>query len=89
MGVDDGVDAAAALVLDPAKDHVLLPRQIQQKPVFRGRAEDDDVADLDENGEKTETTHKELRGIQYSKLVPVLLKEVQKLRAELNQMKVN
>ena len=49
----------------------------------------DDVADLDENGEKTETTHKELRGIQYSKLIPVLLKEVQKLRAELNQMKVN
>lgn len=49
----------------------------------------DDVADLDENGEKTETTHKELRGIQYSKLVPVLLKEVQKLRAELNQMKAN
>lgn len=49
----------------------------------------DDVADLDANGEKTETTHKELRGIQYSKLVPVLLKEVQKLRAELNQMKAN
>jgi hypothetical protein len=49
----------------------------------------DDVADLDGNGEKTETTHKELRGIQYSKLVPVLLKEVQKLRAELNQMKAN
>lgn len=47
----------------------------------------DDVADLDVNGEKTGTTHKELRGIQYSKLVPVLLKEVQKLRAELNQMK--
>lgn len=47
----------------------------------------DDVADLDANGEKTETTHKELRGIQYSKLVPVLLKEVQKLRAEMNQMK--
>jgi len=49
----------------------------------------DDVADLDENGEKTETTHSELRGIQYSKLVPVLLREVQKLRDELNQMKVN
>jgi hypothetical protein len=49
----------------------------------------DDVADLDANGEKTETTHKELRGIQYSKLVPVLLKEVQKLRAELNQMKAS
>ena len=29
------------------------------------------------------------RGIQYSKLVPVLLREVQKLRDELNQMKVN
>jgi hypothetical protein len=29
----------------------------------------------------------ELRGIQYSKLVPVMLKEIQKLRAELNALK--
>jgi hypothetical protein len=31
----------------------------------------------------------ELRGIQYSKLVPVMLKEIQKLRAELNALKGN
>jgi hypothetical protein len=35
------------------------------------------------------TVNRELRGIQYSKLVPVMLKEIQSIRAEVNAMRGN
>jgi len=48
-----------------------------------------DLCFYDDVSAEDGTVTRELRGIQYSKLIPVMLKEIQSLRAEVNAMRGN